>query len=236
MNDNRYAIPQSREQTVDKGLQAYMQRVYNVMAAGLVVTGLVAFFVASSPQLLMAIHGTALKWVVMFAPLGIIFFGLNPSSMRHRSSGFITGMYFLLTALMGMSLSYIFLAYTAESITRVFFIAAIMFSGMSIYGYTTKRDLSGMGSLMIMAVWGIFIASLVNLFLGSSGLQFAISVIGVIAFTGLTAWDTQRIKEMYSYSYGGETLTKMAVMASLSLYLDFINLFMFLLSLMGDRR
>lgn len=236
MEPNRYSIPKSREGSFDAGLQSHMQRVYNTMALGLVVTGFVAYFVASTPALLQAVYGTPLSWVVMLAPLGIIFFGLNPAKIQRMSMGTVSGLYYLLTALFGVSLSYIFLAYTHENIARVFFITAAMFAGTSIYGYTTKKDLSGMGGLMMMGLIGIIIASLVNLFMQSSMVNFVVSVIGVIVFTGLTAWDTQYIKESYRTSGGGESAAKMATMGALSLYLNFINLFMMLLRLMGNSR
>ncbi len=221
---------------IDAGLREHFVRVYNMMAGGLVVTGGVAYAVSQMPQVMQAIHGSFLGIIVALAPLGIIFFGLNPRKLHSMSVSSVTGLYFLLTGLFGLSLSYIFLAYSGESIARTFFITASMFAGMSIYGYTTKKDLSGMGSLMFMGLIGIIIASLVNLFMQSSGLQFAISIIGVIVFTGLTAWDTQRIKETYNVGYGSEGLAKLAVMGALSLYLDFINLFMMLLRLFGNSR
>lgn len=226
----------SREGVIDRGLQAYMQKVYNMMAFGLVVTGLVSWVTYQSPALFQTIHGTWLGLIVALSPLAILFFGLTPARIARMSVGGVAGIYVLLTALIGLSLSYIFAVYSGESIARVFFITAGMFAATSIYGYTTKKDLSAMGSLMIMAVIGIIIAMLVNLFLQSSAVTFAVSVIGVIAFTGLTAWDTQRIKETYSYAIGQTEATKLAVMGALSLYLDFINLFQFLLHLLGGRQ
>ena len=225
----------AQTQSFDAGLQAHMQRVYNIMAAGLVVTGLVAFFTAQTPALFQAVHGTWLGLIVALAPLGVIFFGLTPHKVARMSVGAVNGLYYLLTALIGLSLSYIFVAYTGDSVARVFFITAGMFAGASIYGYTTKKDLSGMGSLMIMGVIGILIAMIVNIFMQSTMLQFVISVIGVIAFTGLTAWDTQRIKEMYNSAMARSDTLKMATMGALSLYLDFINLFQFLLMILGNR-
>lgn len=232
---NRYSIPQSGEKSIDKGLQAYMQRVYNVMGLGLIFTGGVSYAVSQSPQIFQAIHGSWLGLVVMLAPLGIVFFGLTPNKVARMSVGTVTGLYFLLTGLFGLSLSYIFMMYSADSITRVFFITAGMFSATSIYGYTTKKDLTSMGSLMFMGLIGIIIASIVNIFLQSAMIHFVTSAIGVVVFTGLTAWDTQRIKEMYSHSLGGNAMAKTAVMGALSLYLDFINLFMMLLRLFGNR-
>ena len=237
MSDNRYSIPKTRTATtVDAGLRAHMQRVYNTMALGLVVTGFVSYFVAATPQLFQMFHGTILEWVVMLAPLGIVFFGLTPSKVQRMPLGAVAGLYYLLTALFGISLSYIFMVYAAESIARVFFITAGMFAATSIYGYTTKKDLSSLGSLMFMGLIGIIIAGLVNIFLQSAMVHFVTSVIGVVVFTGLTAWDTQFIKESYHSSMGREGSSKMAVMGALNLYLNFINLFMMLLRLMGDRR
>ena len=237
MENRQYTSAPSREGAIDRGLQAYMQKVYNMMAAGLVVTGAISWFTYQTPALFQAVHGSILGIIIALSPLAVIFFGLTPSKVARMSAGAVSGLYFLLTGLIGLSMSYIFAVYSGESIARVFFITAGMFAATSIYGYTTKKDLSSMGSMMVMGVIGIIIASLVNIFLQSAALQFAISVIGVIAFTGLTAWDTQRIKEMYSYARGGSSeMVKLATMGALSLYLDFINLFQFLLQLMGSQR
>jgi uncharacterized protein len=222
--------------TYDEGLRAHFSRVYNTMALGLLVTGAVAYGVAMTPQLFQLVNGTFLGIIIALAPLGIIFFGLTPNRIRSMSLSTVSGLYYLLTGLFGLSLSYIFLAYSGESIARVFFITAGMFAGTSIFGYTTKRDLSGMAGLMIMGLIGIIIAGLVNIFLQSSMVQFVTSVMGVVIFTGLTAWDTQAIKESYNSAHDGESSAKMAVMGSLSLYLNFINLFMMLLRLMGSQR
>ena len=219
---------------IDVGLREYMLKVYNYMTGGLVLTGVVAYLVANSPALLRAIYGTPLQWVVMLAPIGFaMLFGFRIQAMKASTAQLL---YWAFAAVMGLSLAYIFLAFTGASVARVFFITAGTFAGMSLYGYTTKRDLSGMGSFMFMGLIGIVLASLVNLFLASSGLQFAISVIGVIVFTGLTAWDTQRIKEMYAAGDTAEIGTKKAIMGAFQLYLDFINLFVMLLQLMGNRR
>lgn len=235
MELNRSAMPRTREGTFDVGLQKYMQRVYNVMAAGLVLTGFVAYITYQTPALFQAVNGTILGLVIALAPLGIIFFGLSPRKVAAMSTGAVSGLYFLMTGLIGLSLSYIFAVYSGDSVARVFFITAAMFAATSIFGYTTKKDLSGMGTFMIMGVIGLIIASIVNIFMQSTMLQFGISCIGVICFTGLTAWDTQRIKETYNYAHGSENLTKLATMSALSLYLNFINLFQFLLQLMGNR-
>lgn len=235
MEQNRSTYTQTREKTFDAGLQKYMQRVYNVMAAGLVLTGFVAYVTFQTPQLFQAVHGSILGIVIMLSPLGIIFFGLTPNKVARMSTGAVSGLYFLLTGLIGLSMSYIFAVYSSESIARVFFVTAGMFAATSIYGYTTKKDLAAMGSFLFMGLIGLIIAMVVNIFLQSTMMQFVISGVGVLIFTGLTAWDTQRIKETYHASHGSEDLTKMATMGALSLYLDFINLFQFLLQIMGSR-
>jgi hypothetical protein len=219
---------------IDVGLREHMLRVYNYMASGVALTGIIAYAVAASPQMLQAIFGTPLAWVVMLAPLAFVLvlsFGIN------RLSLFATqAIFWAFAAAMGLSLSSIFVVYTGSSIARVFFITAASFGALSLYGYTTKRDLTGMHSFLIIGLVGILIASVVNMFMKSSGLEFAISVIGVLVFAGLTAYDTQRIKSMYLESDGHETTGKKAVMGALALYLDFINLMLMLLRLIGDRR
>jgi len=218
---------------VDVGLRRYMLQVYNFMAAGLGVTGLVAYG-AVATGFYQQIAGTPLIWLVMLAPLGaVLFLSFRIESL---SIGAAQATFWTYAALMGLSLAGIFLLFTGTSIARVFFITAGTFAAMSLYGYTTQRDLSQFGSFLFMGLIGIVLASFVNIFIGSSALQFAISVIGVIVFTGLTAWDTQRIKEVYLESDPGDVLTKKALMGALSLYLDFINLFAMLLQLVGQRR
>jgi FtsH-binding integral membrane protein len=232
---NRTAATVARDRVlIDEGLRQYMLRVYNYMASGLAITGLVAWITASTPALLQAIYGTPLLWVVMLAPLGFVFF----LSARIHAVSFSTAqtLFWVFAGVMGLSLASIFLVYTETSIARVFFITASAFAAMSLYGYTTKRDLSGWGSFLFMGLIGIIIALVVNLFVQSSALQFAISVIGVLVFTGLTAYDTQRIKEIYFESDSPEVAGKKAVMGALRLYLDFINLFIMLLHLLGSRR
>jgi uncharacterized protein len=233
--DRRYATQAGAAAAdIDVGLRQYMLSVYNYMTLGLALTGLVAFFVAQSPAMLQAIYGTPLRYVVMFAPIGfVLLFSFRIQSMAVGTAQLL---YWAFAACMGLSLSYIFLAYTGASVARVFFITAATFAGMSLYGYTTKRSLAGMGSFMFMGLIGLIIASLVNIFLQSTAMQFAISVIGVIVFVGLTAWDTQRIKEMYVAGDGAEVGAKKAIFGALQLYLDFINLFIMLLQLMGNRR
>ena len=220
---------------VDVGLREYMLRIYNYMASGLALTGIVAY-VAAYSGLYVAIARTPLIWLVMLAPLGLVMW-LSYGIQRMQAST-AQGLFWLYSGLMGLSLAAVFLVFTGESIARVFFITAGTFAAMSLYGYTTRRDLSQFGSFLIMGLFGIIIASLVNIFVASSALQFAISVIGVIVFVGLTAWDTQQIKETYyEYQYAdGQTASKTAVMGALRLYLDFINLFMMLLQLLGTRR
>ena len=230
---------------IDAGLRAYMIRVYNYMAAGVALTGLVAWLtfsaavtdVGGSLQLTsfgQTIFQGPLMWVLVLAPLGLVMalsFGIN-----RLSAGAALALFFVYAGLLGVSLASIFLVYTGESITRVFFISAASFGALSLWGYTTQRNLSAMGSFMFMGLIGIIVASLVNIFLASSGLAWAISVIGVLVFAGLTAYDTQSIKEMYSPMDDGTVAGRKAVMGALRLYLDFINLFLMLLRIFGDRR
>ncbi len=221
------------EVDIDVGLRDYMLRIYNYMASGLALTGIVAYVFAQS-GLYIAIARTPLIWLVMLAPLGLVMwlsYGIN----RMQAST-AQALFWVYAALMGVSLASVFLVFTGESVARVFFITAGTFGAMSLYGYTTQRDLSQWGSFLFMGLIGIIIASLVNIFLASSALQFAISVIGVIVFVGLTAYDTQQIKEMYFEGADSETSGKQAIMGALRLYLDFINLFMMLLQLFGARR
>jgi len=232
---------------IDQGLRAYMLGVYNYMTLGLGLTGLVAFFaykaavVESATGHIIgltgfgeAIYASALRWVVIFAPL-LVVFGL--SAGRDRMSASAARLTFLaFSALMGLSMSTIFLVFTHGSIFRVFFITAASFGALSLYGYSTRRDLSAMGSFMIMGLFGLIIASLVNLFLHSAGLQWALSILGVGIFAGLTAWDTQAIKENYYAGGAWEVAEKKAIFGALTLYLDFINMFQFLLMMFGDRR
>ena len=219
---------------IDVGLRKYMLGVYNYMASGLLLSGVVALLVASSPALLQAIFGTPLKWLFILAPLGFVF--ALSMGVNRFSHGTLQALFWAFAAVMGVSLATVFVVFTGASIARVFFITAATFAAMSLYGYTTQRDLSGFGSFLFMGLIGIIIASLVNLFLQSSALQFAVSVIGVLVFTGLTAYDTQRIKEIYYEVQGTEFVGKSMIMGALSLYLDFINLFYMLMNLLGERR
>ncbi len=220
---------------MDLGLQAHMQKVYYAMCFGLVITGLTAFGVSSSEYLMNAIFGSPLKWVVMLAPLGIIWLGLSPARVQKMSPAGVHGVFLLLTVVYGLSFSVIFHVFTADSIARVFFITAGMFAATSLYGYTTKKNLATMGSFMFMGLIGVIIASVVNMFIQSTMMDMIISVIAVIVFTGLTAWDTQNIKESYSSNNGSASNEKMAVMGAVSLFINFVALFMNLMTLMGDR-
>ncbi|MSP88486.1 MAG: Bax inhibitor-1/YccA family protein [Alphaproteobacteria bacterium] len=228
---------------IDLGLRQYMLQVYNYMAIGLGLTGAVAFLILTNTDLLSLFANlqgnrvvglTILGWVALFAPLAFVFF----FAMRIHAMSFSTAQmtFWGFAALMGVSLAPTLYVYTGTSVARVFFITAATFGAMSLWGYTTKRDLSGMGNFLMMGLIGIIIASIVNIFIGSSALQFAISVIGVLIFVGLTAYDTQRIKEAYLESDDSETMGKKAIHGSLQLYLDFINLFTLLLQLFGIKK
>ncbi|MEI8700792.1 Bax inhibitor-1/YccA family protein [Mesorhizobium mediterraneum] len=217
----------------DEGLRKHMLRVYNYMGVGLVVTGVIAFIVASTPALYVPIFSTPLKWVVMLAPLAFVL--LFSFKMQTMSAAGAQAMFWAFCAVMGLSLASVFLVFTGTSIARTFFIAATMFGATSLYGYTTKRDLTQFSSFLIMGLIGVVIASIVNIFLGSTALQFAISVIGIAVFIGLTAWDTQTIKEQFAENFGAESQQKLAVFGAFSLYLNFINIFQLLLNFTGER-
>lgn len=223
------------EQTrYDSGLRAYMLAVYNYMAIALVLTGMVAFGASSSPALMQMIFGTPLGFVVAFAPF--IMLMVMSGSMHTMSVSKAQTSFWIFSALMGLSLSSIFLVYTGASIAKVFFISAASFGTLSLYGYSTGRDLSAWGSFLIMGLIGMIIASLVNIFFQSPAAEFAISAVGVLVFAGLTAWDTQKIKDRYFQIGGGaDVATKIAIFGALELYLDFINLFISLLRLFGQR-
>ena len=232
---------------IDAGLRAYMLKVYNYMTTALLLTGLVAFFfgkasiVTNDLGQIVALTGmgnalfnSSLRWIVMLAPLGLVFYISFKINKMSLSSAQLT--FWIFSTLMGLSLASIFIVYTGASITRVFFICSATFAAMSLYGYTTKKDLTAFGGFLIMGLIGIIIASVVNIFMKSPAMYFAISVIGVLIFVGLTAYDTQKIKNMY-YASDSETLSgKKAIMGALTLYLDFINLFIMLLRLFGQRR
>lgn len=231
---------------IDQGLRAFMLGVYNNMVLGLAITGLVAlgtYMLATTTApdgslaltpLGTAVYTSPLRWVLMLSPLAFIFFfSFKIESLQPRTA---LVMFFAFAALMGISMSSIFLVFTGQSIVQVFFITAAAFGSLSLYGYTTTRSLSGMGTFLFMGLIGLILAMIVNIFIGSSALGFAVSVIGVLIFAGLTAWDTQRLKEMYLFNnFDAATATKASVMGALSLYLNFINMFQFLLALLGDR-
>ena len=232
---------------VDEGLRAYMLKVYNYMSSGILLTGIVSLVLFKLSVIMTpdgsitgltgvgnALYNSSLMWVVMLAPLGVVFY--MSFGIRKMSASKAQGTFWIFAALMGASLSSIFLIYTGTSITRVFFITAGTFGAMSIYGYTTKRDLTKLGSFLMMGLIGIIIASVVNIFMKSTMMYFVISILGVLIFVGLTAYDTHKIKNMYLVSDSGEIMGKKAVMGALTLYLDFINLFIMLLRLFGQRR
>lgn len=217
----------------DEGLRRHMLRIYNYMGLGLVLTGIVAFVVGTTPALYVPIFSTPLKWVVMLAPLAfVLFFSFRIHAL---SAGTAQTLFWAFCAVMGLSLASVFLVFTGTSIARTFFIAAAMFGATSLYGYTTKRDLSQFGSFLIMGLIGVVIASLVNIFLASSALQFIVSVVGILVFVGLTAWDTQSIKEQYAENFDAESQQKLAVFGAFSLYLNFVNIFQLLLNFTGQR-
>lgn len=219
---------------IDVGLRKYMLGVYNYMASGVLLTGLVAMAVAMTPALQYLVFGTAFRWVALFAPLAIVFF--FSFRIQQMSSTTAKAVFWLFAGTMGLSLGSIFLVYTGASIAKTFFVTAATFGALSLYGYTTKKDLSGWGTFLFMGLIGLIIASLVNMFTKSPAFDFVISSVGVLLFAGLTAYDTQKIKEMYFAGDAYEVAAKKSVSAALSLYMDFINLFLFLLRFMGSSR
>jgi len=225
----------SSEMTYDLGLRAYMLKVYNFMGLGLALTGFISFMITQTPSLIEAFYtNSLLAFVFMLLPFGLVMY--LQFKIKDMSLQMAQTMFWLYAGLMGLALAPVFLVYTGTSIARVFFITAGTFGSMSLYGYTTKRDLTAFGSFLTMGLWGIIIAMVVNIFLQSSALQFAVSVIGVLIFTGLTAYDTQAIKEIYASSDTEDIAGKKAIMGALRLYLDFVNLFLMLLQLFGDQR
>ncbi|MDR6847426.1 FtsH-binding integral membrane protein [Sphingomonas sp. BE270] len=233
MQPNVYRTIPNTVAARDEGLRSYMLGIYRNMGIGLALTGLVALGVASTPALVALIFGTPLKWVAMFAPLAfVMFFSFRIDRMT--TSGARTA-FFAFAAVMGVSMASIFLVFTGTSIAQAFFTAAALFAGMSLWGYTTGRDLTKMSTFLMVGLIGVIGASLVNLFIGSSVLQTVVSVAGVVVFTGLTAWDTQRLKSEYFAYAGTQAAEKLAIMGALSLYLNVINLFQLLLGLMGQR-
>jgi len=231
---SRSSFASSTSTTYDSGLREYMLKVYNNMSIALAISGLVSFFVANSQSLMNAIFSTPLQWVVLLAPIGFVFF--FSAKINKISASQAQTYLWIFAALMGLSLAPIFLIYTGASIAKCFFITSSVFGAMSLYGYATKKDLTAWGSFLMMGLIGVILASLVNIFLKSSGLDFVVSIIGVIIFTGLTAYDTQRIKSMYYQFSDGESISKASTMGALTLYMDFINLFLMMLRFFGDRR
>lgn len=235
--DRRWAVPgyagTATQVDIDQALRAHMLKVYNIMASGLLLSGIVAVAVANSPALVQAIFMSPLRWVVLLAPLGLIMwmsFGYNSMSARTLSA-----LYWVFTGLMGLSLSSLFLIYTGSSVVKVFFITAATFGAASLYGYLTKKDLTSMGTFLFMGLIGLIIAGLVNMFLQSPMMHFVISAIGVLVFTGLTAYDTQNIKAEFNEGHAAEVQSKGATMSAVRLYLNFVNLFQFMLSILGNR-
>jgi uncharacterized protein len=217
----------------DAGLRSYMLSVYNYMASGVLLTGIVALLFAQSGYAA-AVLNTPLRWVIMLAPLGFVMvmsFGMN-----RLSTAALQGLFWAFAVVMGLSLSSIFLVFSGQSIATTFFATAGAFAGLSLWGYTTKKDLSGFGTFLLMGVFGLLLASVINIFVQSTAFQFAISAIGVLLFAGLTAYDTQKIKSMYAYVAGTDMMGKVVIMGALNLYLDFINMFLFLLRLFGGQR
>lgn len=231
-----------RTAEIDEGLRAHMNKVYGTMSVGLLVTALVAWAMGSNPALLsilrdpVTLSPNILGWVVMFAPLGMVF--LFGGMINRLSAAGAQTFFYAFAAVMGLSISWIFAAFTGMSIAQTFLITAISFAGLSLWGYTTKKDISGWGSFLIMGVIGLVVAMIVNIFLQSPAIMFAVSILGVLIFAGLTAYDTQKIKTDYlahAHAMDSEWLAKSAIMGALNLYLDFINLFMFLLQFLGNR-
>jgi len=227
----------TREAAYDAGLRSYMLSVYNYMASGVLLTGIVALLFSwggiESPAATLILAGGPLAWIIMLAPLAFVMvlsFGIN-----RLSTGTAQMLFWAFAVVMGLSMSTIFLRFTGVSIAQTFFATTAAFAGLSLWGYTTKRDLSAFGTFLVMGVVGLLVAMIINIFLQSSAMAFAISAIGVLLFAGLTAYDTQRIKSMYAYVAGTDMMGKTVIMGALSLYLDFVNMFMFLLNFMGNR-
>jgi uncharacterized protein len=227
----------TRAAEYDAGLRSYMLSVYNYMASGVLLTGIVALLFSrgglESPAATLILAGGPLAWIIMLSPLAFIMvlsFGIN-----RLSTGTAQALFWVFAVVMGLSMSTIFLRFTGASIAQTFFATSAAFAGLSLWGYTTKKDLSGMGTFLIMGVVGLLVAMIINIFLQSSAMAFAISAIGVLLFAGLTAYDTQRIKSMYAYVAGTDMMGKTVIMGALSLYLDFVNMFTFLLNFMGSR-
>ncbi|RCL03063.1 MAG: putative membrane protein [Candidatus Tokpelaia sp. JSC189] len=233
----RTTMASHADASIDLGLRNYMLGVYNLMAVGLLITAIAAMTMSwlsfNNSAFTQLVYGSSLRFVIMFAPLiAVLFLSFN---IHNLSTSTARILFIVYAALVGISLSAIFLFYTMTSITQTFFISAASFGALSLYGYTTKRDLRPIGSFLFIGLVGLLIVSLVNIFLASSVLQFSVSVIGVLIFAGLTAYDTQTIKEMYYEGDTGDTMNRKIIMGALNLYLDFINMFVFLLQFLGNR-
>lgn len=229
-NNNSYA--QSTARQVDAGLRAHMQTIYNRMSLGVLITAVTAWFVASSPALLQLFLGGPQAYVVMLAPLAIIWFGFRPDRMSSKQ---LMMAFIGLSIVYGISFSVIAVVAEVGTIARAFFVSAGMFAGLSIYGYTTKKDLSGMGTFLVMGIWGLVIASLLNIFFQSTMMQNVIAGVGIVAFSGITVWKTQELKNMYSPSYGDELNSRIAWSGALTLYISFIALFQYIMHFMNQR-
>lgn len=223
-----------RDVAFDAGLRAYMLKIYNYMASGVLLSGIVAYFFAQSGYAAEIMYGGGpLKWLIMLSPLAIVF-GMSFGQNR-MSTGTLQALFWAFTVLMGLSMSTIFLVFSGTSIATTFFATAAAFAGLSLVGYTTKKDLSGMGTFLIMGLFGLIAAMILNIFIASSTFSLVISAAGVLIFAGLTAYDTQKLKSMYAYVAGTDMMGKVVIMGALTLYLDFINMFQFLLSFMGSQ-
>jgi len=223
----------AKEGSFDAGLRSHMLRIYSRMSLGVLVTAIVSFFVGNSPELLQMLLGGPQKWIVILAPLAIVFFGFNPAKM---SSNALRISFLLLSAVYGVSFASIFALFTGESIAKAFFVAASMFAGLSLYGYSTKRDLSGMRSFLVMGMIGLIVLSLVNMFVESSLMGNVISAAGIIVFAGMTAWETQNMKQIYSPRTDPEIASRISWMGALNLYISFIAMFQYVLHFMGNRQ
>lgn len=223
----------SRATAIDAGLRGHLQSIYNRMTLGVLVTAIVAYFVGNSPELLSLFLGGPQRYIVMFAPLAVVWFGFNPMTM---SSSTLRISFFVLSVLYGISFATIFVVYAGEDIARAFFIASAMFAGLSIFGYSTKKNLDGLGTFAAMGVIGALVLVVINLFVQSSALMNVISAISIIAFAGMTAWQTQNMKEMYSVTHGAEGNSRAAWSAALTLYISFIAMFSHILHLLGNNR
>jgi FtsH-binding integral membrane protein len=237
MSYNRFDTVQSSAQprAIDPGLQAFMRSVYNTMGLGLLLTGGTAYALSQIPGIRETLYTSGWFYIAAFAPLVFLMFGFTHSRIVRMSASQLTIMFSAFAATMGVSMGSIFLVYSSADIARAFFVTAGTFAGMSLYGYTTKRDLSAFRSFLVMGLIGLFIASIVNIFLGSGLMQFVISAAGVLVFTGLTAWETQNLRLTYAETHGREANSKIAVMGALGLYLNFVNLFQMILHLMSNR-